>query len=70
AGARVDLSARSLESARENARVAGDRYRAGVIPSSELLDAEVALLRAGLERTSSQATLRLADAALVRATGR
>jgi outer membrane protein TolC len=70
AGARVDLSERSLESARENARVAGDRYRAGVIPSSELLDAEIALLRAGLERTSAQAELRLADAALQRATGR
>jgi outer membrane protein TolC len=70
AGARVGLAERSLESARENSRVAGDRYRAGVIPSSELLDAEVALLRAGLERTSAQAALRLADAALLRAVGR
>ena len=70
ASARVGLSERALESARENARVAGDRYRAGVIPSSELLDAEVGLLRAGLERTSAQAALRLADAALVRAVGR
>jgi outer membrane protein TolC len=70
AGARVALSGRSLESATENRRVAADRYRAGVIPSSELLDAEVALVRAGLDRTSAQATLRLADAALVRATGR
>jgi outer membrane protein TolC len=70
AGARVSLSERALESARENVRVAGDRYRAGVIPSSELLDAEVALLRSGLERTSAQAALRLADAALQRAVGR
>jgi outer membrane protein TolC len=70
AGARVGLAERALESARENSRVAGDRYRAGVIPSSELLDAEVALLRAGLERTSAQAALRLADAALLRAVGR
>ncbi|MET0556414.1 MAG: TolC family protein [Vicinamibacteria bacterium] len=70
AGARVALSDRSLESARENRRVAADRYRAGVIPSSELLDAEVALLRAGLDRTDAQASLRLSDAALVRATGR
>lgn len=70
AGARVGLSERALESARENRRVAGDRYREGVIPSSELLDAEVALLRAGLERTSAQAALRLAGAALQRATGR
>jgi outer membrane protein len=70
AGARVALSERSLESARENRRVAADRYREGVIPSSELLDAEVALLRAGLDRTDAQASLRLSDAALVRATGR
>lgn len=70
AGARVALSDRSLESARENRRVAADRYREGVIPSSELLDAEVALLRAGLDRTSAQAALRLSDAALARATGR
>jgi outer membrane protein len=70
AGARVALSDRSLESARENRRVAADRYRAGVIPSSELLDAEVALLRSGLDRTEAQAVLRLSDAALVRATGR
>jgi outer membrane protein TolC len=70
AGARVDLSLRALDSARENARVAGERYRAGVIPSSELLDAEVAQLRAGLERNAAQAALRLADAALLRATGR
>jgi outer membrane protein len=70
AGARVSLSERSLESARENRKVAADRYREGVIPSSELLDAEVGLLRAGLDRTSAQAALRLADAALQRATGR
>lgn len=70
AGARVALSDRSLESARENRRVAADRYRAGVIASSELLDAEVALLRAGLDRTEAQASLRLSDAALARATGR
>jgi outer membrane protein len=70
AGARVAVSDRSLESARENRRVASDRYREGVIPSSELLDAEVALQRAGLDRTSAQAALRLSDAALVRATGR
>lgn len=70
AGARVSLSERSLDSARENRRVAADRYREGVIPSSELLDAEVGLLRAGLDRTSAQASLRLADAALARATGR
>jgi outer membrane protein len=70
AGLSVQVAERSLESARENRRVASDRYRAGVIPSSELLDAEVALLRAGLERTGALAGQRLALAALDRAVGR
>ena len=34
---------------RESRRVAADRYREGVIPSSELLDAELARERAGLD---------------------
>jgi outer membrane protein TolC len=70
AGARASLSLRAVESAKENRRVASDRYREGVIPSSELLDAELGLLRAALERTSAQAALRQADAALQRATAR
>ena len=55
---------------RENRRVAGDRYREGVIPSSELLDAEVAHERAALARTEALAALRLAAAGLDRAVGR
>ena len=38
-----------------------------MIASSELLDAETALLRAGLDRTSARAQLRLAQAQLDRA---
>ncbi|HYM59612.1 MAG TPA: TolC family protein [Thermoanaerobaculia bacterium] len=70
AEASVNLSDRSVESAKENARVAADRYREGVAPSSELLDAETALLRAELDQTESRAQLRLAKAALDRAVGR
>jgi len=66
----VDVAEKSLESARENRRVASDRYRAGLIPSSELLDSEVALLRVGLDRTEALARQRLALAALHRAIGR
>ncbi len=66
----VEVAERSLESARENRRVASDRYRAGLIPSSELLDAEVALLRTGLARTEALASERLALAGLQRALGR
>jgi outer membrane protein TolC len=54
----------------ESRRVSADRYREGVIPSSELLDAEIALLEAGLERTQARADARLAAAELDRAVGR
>lgn len=69
AEARLAVAERSLESAKENRKVAADRYREGVIPSSELLDAEVALERAGLQRTEAQALVRLSVAALDRAVG-
>jgi outer membrane protein TolC len=70
AEARLAVAERSVESAAESRRVAADRYREGVIPSSELLDAEVALERATLTRTEALATLRLAAAGLDRAVGR
>jgi outer membrane protein len=66
----VAVADRGLDSARENVRVARDRYHEGVIPSSELLDAEVALLRAGLDRANALAQVRLALANLDRALGR
>ena len=59
-----------LESATESRSVAADRYREGVIPSSELLDAETALERAELARTEALASVRLTAAALDRAVGR
>jgi outer membrane protein len=70
ADARLVVAGRSVESAAESRRVAGDRYREGVIPSSELLDAEVAHERAALARTEALAALRLAAAGLDRAVGR
>jgi outer membrane protein len=69
ARAATTVAERALEAARESHRVAGERYRAGVLSSAELLDAEVALLRAGLERTDAHARARLAEAALERAVG-
>ena len=70
AQARLVVADRSVESAAESRRVAGERYREGVIPSSELLDAEVAHERAALARTEALAALRLAAASLDRAVGR
>lgn len=70
AEARLAVAERSVVSADESRRVASDRYREGVIPSSELLDAELAHERAALARTQAQAALRLAAAGLDRAVGR
>jgi outer membrane protein len=64
------VAGRNLDSARENVRVAHDRYHEGVIPSSELLDAETALLRAGLDRANALTQVRVALANLDRALGR
>jgi len=64
------LAGRSLEAARENLRVVRDRYQEGVVSSSELLDAETLLLRAGLDQTSAATQLRVALANLDRAVGR
>jgi outer membrane protein TolC len=70
ARAAVAVAERGLQSARESLRVASDRYRAGVILSSELLDAEAALLEAGLDRTEALARLRIMAARLDHAAGR
>jgi outer membrane protein TolC len=67
---RLGVAARAVESAKENQRVAADRYREGLIPSSELLDAEVDLERARVSRTEALAALHLAAAGLDRAVGR
>jgi outer membrane protein TolC len=70
ARASLDVATRSTGSARENVRVSQDRYRAGVSPSSELLDSETRLLRMGLDRTLAAANLQVARARLERARGR
>jgi outer membrane protein len=59
-----------LRSAVEARRVLSERFNAGVATSSDVLDAEIALLQAGLDRTRALANARLADARLERAIGR
>lgn len=70
AQAALSVAARNLEAARENVRVNKDRYEAGVSLSSELLDAESQLLRAGLDQTEATTQLLVARASLDRAVGR
>ncbi len=70
ARATVEVAERGLEAAEENRRVSHDRYVEGLSPSSELLDAEAARSRAGLDRVQALAGLRLVRARLDRAVGR
>ncbi len=59
-----------VRSAQEARRVVGERFSVGVATSTEVLDAQVALLQAELDRTRNIANLRLAEARLERALGR
>jgi outer membrane protein TolC len=58
-----------LRAAVEARRVVGERFRAGVATSTDVLDAEIAVLQAGLDRTRALAGARLAQARLDRAAG-
>jgi outer membrane protein TolC len=59
----------AVAAATEARRVLGERFRAGVATSTELLDGDVALLQAELEHTQLQASLRIAEARLIRTAG-
>lgn len=68
--AAVAAAGEAVRAATEAHRVVTERYRAGVITQTEVLDAEVALLQAELDRTRALAGVRLAEARLERAVGR
>jgi outer membrane protein len=65
-GAAID----GVRSATEARRVVSERFNAGVIASSEVIDADVAILQAELDLTRARANARLAEARLERAIGR
>jgi outer membrane protein len=58
-----------VRAAAEARRVVGDRFAAGVATSTDVLNAQVALLQAALDRTQALANARLAEARLSRALG-
>ena len=60
----------SVAAATDARRVVTDRFRAGVATSTDVLDADVALLQAELDRTQAIAAARLAQARLARAVGK
>jgi OMF family outer membrane factor len=68
--ARVAAADDAVRSATEAHRVLQDRYAAGVATSTEVLDAQLVLLEAELQRTRALAAVRIADAGLDRAVGR
>jgi outer membrane protein len=70
ARAAVTAATDSVRAATEARRVAGERFDAGVATPTDVLDAQVALLQAGLDRTQALASVRLAEARLDRALGR
>lgn len=67
--AAIDAATDGVRSATEARRVIGERFTAGVAISTDVLDAQVALLQAELDRTQAVASARLADARLARALG-
>jgi outer membrane protein TolC len=70
ARASLIAAADAVRSAAEARRVVAERFNVGVATSTEVLDAQVALLQAELDRTRALANIRLADARLDRALGR
>ena len=68
--AAVAAADEAVRAAAEARRVVGERYRAGVIAQGDVLDAELMLLQAQLDRTRALANVRLAEARLDRALGR
>jgi len=67
--AQINASSEGIAAAAEARRVVGERFAAGVALSSEVLDAQVALLEAQLERSRLYAALRLTEAQLIHAVG-
>ena len=68
--AAVAAADEGVRAATEARRVVGERFSAGVIAQSEVLDADLDLLQAQLDRTRALANVRLAEARLDRAIGR
>ncbi|HEX5070765.1 MAG TPA: TolC family protein [Vicinamibacterales bacterium] len=67
--AQINASSEGVLAAAEARRVVGERFAAGVALSSEVLDAQVALLEAQLERSRLYAALRITEAQLIHAVG-
>jgi outer membrane protein len=70
ARASLEAANAAVASAAETRRVLGERFDVGVATSTDVLDAQMVLLQAELDRTRALANIRLAEARLARALGR
>ena len=68
--AAIEAAEQGIRAASEARRVAGERFVAGVATSADVLDAQVALLQAELDRTQALAAGRVGEARMARAVGR
>ncbi|MBI2428192.1 MAG: TolC family protein [Ignavibacteriales bacterium] len=66
---RAAVAEQGVAQAQENYRIMNDRFKKGLVPNSELLDAEVALLQAQLNKTQSLVEYELAVARLSKSIG-
>jgi outer membrane protein TolC len=70
AGAAIDAAEAGVRAAVEARRVIAERFTAGVATNTDVLNAQTALLQAGLSATRARANAELAAARLLRAMGR
>jgi outer membrane protein TolC len=70
ARASIEAAEAGVRAATEARRVLAERFSAGVATNTDVLNAQVALLQAELDRTRALANLQLASARLDRALGR
>jgi outer membrane protein TolC len=70
ARAGVDTAGEGLRAALEARRVVDERYQAGVATSTDVVDAEIVVLQAELDRTRATAAVHVAEAGVARAAGR
>ena len=68
--AAIEAATDAVRSAAEARRVVGERFRTGVATNTDVLDAQVAVLQAELDRTQAIANARIARASLDRALGK
>ena len=69
AAQKVEVAKLGVAQAEENSRIMGDKFRSGLATSSELLDANVALLQARTNLTGSLAEQEITAVRLQKALG-